>query len=110
MSDTKPTWRYVDPTKVYVEYRGDKLVKVVELEDTPNHLCYLHRDHPDRPRWDALGFPACPKGNFLNEDDVQMHMAWRHAVVWPVVRAFHAERAAYLRTLFNEPSPDKAGT
>jgi hypothetical protein len=46
MDKKSPTWRYVDPTKVYFETRGHKIVKVVEATPDGPEVHSLPVDEP----------------------------------------------------------------
>ena len=47
--------------------------------------CYLHSEHTDRPKYSALGFPICPKGNLRSQFDIQRHMQHRHKTEWATI-------------------------
>lgn len=49
-------------------------------------VCPLHAAHPERPRWAAMGLPACPKVGYRRPQYARAHL-----------EAFHVREYAYLR-------------
>jgi hypothetical protein len=54
--------------------------------------CRLHIDHPDRGRYDPLGFPTCPMDNLRSEFDVRRHMQHRHKTEWATIEQDREDR------------------
>ena len=54
--------------------------------------CRLHKDDPDRKRWDAMGFAICPKGDLASLYQVIRHMEKRHKSEWGAIK-YDEERA-----------------
>lgn len=57
-------------------------------------ICFLHKEHPDRAKHDAMGFPVCRKQTLPNLFQAENHARNRHRDEW---RAVEAEREAIER-------------
>jgi hypothetical protein len=53
--------------------------------------CFLHKDMPDWPRYEAMGFKSCRKATLPNIFEAEEHARNRHRNQW---RAVEAEREA----------------
>lgn len=53
--------------------------------------CFLHADQPERPKYAALGFAACPKATLPNQYQADNHARNKHRDEW---KAVEAEREA----------------
>jgi len=42
------------------------------------HLCWLHKDAPNRAEYDRMGFSVCPAGHIASEAQVIFHMERKH--------------------------------
>ena len=47
--------------------------------------CFLHREDPNRPHYDELGFRVCPKENITNPYQVTQHMKSKHRAEWAAI-------------------------
>lgn len=73
---TNPEWQYEFDPKI----GGPRLVRQALR-------CYLHAEHPNRARYDALGLRdrVCTKSNIPTEFQLRMHMQRRHRVEWETI-------------------------
>lgn len=53
--------------------------------------CRLHKDDPERKRWDEMGFPECPKDDLASRYQVIRHMEKRHRSEWATIQYEAAE-------------------
>lgn len=56
------------------------------------YKCLLHKDAPDRARYDELGFRVCPKDNLTNQYQVGRHMKLKHPAEWNAIEDERKER------------------
>jgi len=54
--------------------------------------CLLHKDSPDRKRFDELGFRTCPKDNVTNPYQLKQHMMKKHPQEWAAIEEERKER------------------
>lgn len=86
-------------------------------------LCPLHRDHPDRPRYDGIGLQGktCRKSNLTTAFEVEMHMKRKHKQEWATIerdqqRREREDQLNYMRVqaeamqrLAEQSAPQKRG-
>ena len=48
--------------------------------------CLLHKDNPDRARYEEWGFRECPKANLPSAFMVERHMLRRHPAEWATIQ------------------------
>ena len=46
------------------------------------YKCILHKDSPDREKYDQQGFPVCRKSNLMSPSEVENHARNRHQQEW----------------------------
>ena len=66
--------------------------------------CYLHKDDPNRVKWESMGFPICPKNHIPNKMQVEQHMRHKHTIEWAgmekdVVEIKEAENLKFQRKM-----------
>ena len=66
--------------------------------------CYLHKDDPNRGKWETMGFPTCPKNHIPNKMQVEQHMRRKHKIEWAgmekdVVEIKEAENLKFQRKM-----------
>jgi len=49
--------------------------------------CFLHREAPDRAKYDALGFATCPAGSISSPANQESHAKSRHKAEWASIEA-----------------------
>jgi hypothetical protein len=49
--------------------------------------CYLHANHPDRARFERMGFPTCPQGSLQAEYHLDSHMKAKHKQEWALLES-----------------------
>lgn len=47
--------------------------------------CMLHPTLPERPTYDEMGLPSCPKDNIINRHQVEQHMKHKHSQSWAAI-------------------------
>ena len=50
------------------------------------YKCVLHKDDPDRERWDAMGFATCPKDDLASPYQKIRHAEKRHKSEWAAIK------------------------
>ena len=48
--------------------------------------CILHRDDPERIRWDGMGLPLCTKSNIPSQYDVERHAKGAHKGAYAAIQ------------------------
>ena len=48
--------------------------------------CFLHKDDPNRAKYDAMGFPTCPKDDLASAYQAQRHAEKRHKSEWGAIK------------------------
>ena len=56
------------------------------------YLCLLHKDHPNRAHYDALGLAVCSKGDIPSPYEVTRHMRGRHRQEWETLEHERLEK------------------
>ena len=67
---------------------GSKVFTTVKPPMDPTRgtiTCLLHADRPERARYAALGWAACPKSNLPSHFQLMQHMRHRHRVEWSTI-------------------------
>ena len=67
--------------------------------------CLLHKDTPDREKYDEMGLRTCRKSNIINAFEVKQHMMKKHPKEWQAIEDMRKERErqedrAFQRTLY----------
>ncbi|KKN22968.1 hypothetical protein LCGC14_0909710 [marine sediment metagenome] len=67
--------------------------------------CLLHKDSPNRERFDEMGLKTCKKSNIINAFEVKMHMLKKHPKEWNAIEDIRKERErqedrAFQKTLY----------
>lgn len=54
--------------------------------------CILHKDNPDRSKYDEMGLAVCPKDNLNSAYEVKRHMTKRHKMEWESIEELRTTR------------------
>lgn len=71
-----------------VDKDGNRMFTLIPPETTKpagTFKCMLHKDHPDRARFDVYGFDLCRKSNLVSPLHVERHMKTRHKIEWETI-------------------------
>jgi len=49
------------------------------------YKCLLHKDNPNREKYDSMGLALCQKSNLTNQFQVMRHMQKRHKMEWEAI-------------------------
>jgi len=55
-------------------------------------LCMLHKDAPNREKYNEMGFAVCPKNNLASPYQVRRHMMKKHRDEWAAMEDIRKER------------------
>ncbi len=53
--------------------------------------CFLHKDSPDREKWNQMGYAVCPAGSLASPSNQESHAKRTHKAEWAAIQA-EAER------------------
>jgi len=53
--------------------------------------CFLHKDSPDRAKWNQMGYAVCPAGSLASPSNQESHAKRTHKAEWAAIQA-EAER------------------
>jgi hypothetical protein len=53
--------------------------------------CFLHKDSPDREKWNTMGYAVCPAGSLASPSNQESHAKRTHKAEWAAIQA-EAER------------------
>ena len=76
----KPVWSVRPPINPPLPVKVGKL------------LCMLHKDAPNRDRFNEMGFAVCPKDNLASPYQVRRHMMKKHRDEWAAIEDMRKER------------------
>jgi len=77
--------------------------------------CLLHKDSPDRAKYDEMGFRTCTRGHIPNAFEVKQHMMKKHPKEWQSIEDERKEKErqedrAAQRALYEAVGGKKVGT
>jgi hypothetical protein len=56
------------------------------------HRCRLHKDDPEWPLFEAMGFRSCKKATLVSPMEVRNHMEHRHKTAWKTIESMRIDR------------------
>ncbi|KKN72890.1 hypothetical protein LCGC14_0405940 [marine sediment metagenome] len=62
-----------------------------QLPKKGTHKCLLHKDSPNRERFDEMGLRVCKKSNIINKFEVKQHMSKKHPKEWQAIEDMRKE-------------------
>ena len=107
----------LDKQLAKVDGKGRRVFSTIKpepLESTrKTYCCLLHKDAPDREKWDELGLPTCSKSNLASPMQVELHMRHRHKVEYETIERERkhreeAEEREFKRLLYKSASRQEA--